>query len=283
MGALEQSAADVAVLGRELELNEYLGFYETCGFNPTEITVASGTLDVPGASWAPVIFVNRTNPIGQLTLGQLDGIFGAQRSGAYRGFRWSPELARSAAQNLRTWGQVGLTGQWADQPIHTYGYATGGMAHFFEAKVFSGGTKWNENYHEYIENGTKIMAAGAESGGILSMLATLEHDPLGIGWAGFPQWKQVPQVSGIKVVALALKAGGPFVYPTKTTLADRSYPLTRSIYLVLAKEPGGTLSPKVKDFVRYVLSAEGQAAVREQGVYFALPAALAAQEAGKLE
>ena len=283
IGVLQHGTAEIAVFGRELELNDYLGFFENKGYNPTEITIASGTYDVPGASWGLLIFVNKNNPLAQLSMQQLDGIFGSERTGAYEGFVWKPENARSAKENIRTWGQLGLTGEWTNREIQTYGYAAGGMAHFFEIEVLKGSNKWNGNYRQYVENGTKILTAGRESAGVLAMLAELEHDKYGIAWAGMPQWNQVPQIKGIKTVALAAKPGGPFVGPSKATFADRTYPLTRSVYIYLDKEPGRPLSPKVKDFVKFVLSEEGQEIVRQHGVYFALPPALVREELKKLE
>lgn len=283
IGVLQQGTAEIAVFGREMELNDYLGFFENKGYNPTEITIASGTYDTPGGTWALLIFVNKENPLAQLTIEQLDGIFGSERTGGYEGYEWKTESARSAKENIRTWGQLGFTGEWADKEIQTYGYAQGGMGHFFEIEVLRGSNKWAPNYRQYVENGTKILTAGHESAGVLSMLAELEHNKFGIAWAGMPQWKQMPQITGIKTIALSARGGGPFVAPSRATLADRSYPLTRSIYIYLDKEPGRPLSPKVKDFVKYVLSAEGQELVRQNGVYFPLPATVAAAQLRKLE
>jgi phosphate transport system substrate-binding protein len=283
IGVLQHGTAEIAVFGRELELNDYLGFFENKGYNPTEITIASGTYDTPGASWALMVFVNQDNPIAQLTMQQLDGIFGSERTGAYDGYVWKSEHARSAKENIRTWGQLGLKGEWADREIQTYGYAHGGMAHFFEIEVLKGSNKWNGNYRQYVENGTKILTPGREASGVLAMLAELEKDKFGIGWAGMPQWNQVPQIKGIKAIALARAPGGPFVAPSRATLADRSYPLTRSVYICLDKEPGRPLAPKVKDFMKYVLSAEGQEIVRQHGVYFPLPVALVREQLKKLD
>jgi len=283
IGVLQQGTAEIAVFGRELELNDYLGFFENKGYNPTEITIASGTWDKPGGSWALLIFVNKGNPLAQLTMEQLDGIFGSERTGGYEGYVWKTENARGPEKNLRTWGQLGLTGEWADKPIQTYGYAAGGMAHFFEIEVLQGANKWNGNYRQYVENGTKILTPGRESGGVLAMLAGLEHDKYGIAWAGMPQWNQVPQVQGIKTIALARRGGGPFVAPSKATLTDRTYPLTRSVYIYLDKEPGRPLPPKVKDFLRYILSEEGQELVRRNGVYLPLPAAVVREQLKKLD
>jgi len=157
------------------------------------------------------------------------------------------------------------------------------MAHFFEIEVLQGSNKWNGNYRQYVENGTKILTAGHESGGVLSMLAELEHDKYGIAWAGIPQWNQVPQIKGIKAIALRARSGGPFVAPSRETLTDRTYPLTRSVYIYLDKEPGRPLPAKVKDFLKYVLSAEGQELVRQNGVYEPLPAAVVREQLKKLE
>ena len=283
IGVLQHGTADIAVFGREMELNDYLGFFENKGYNPTEITIASGGYDVPGSSWALVIFVNQSNPLSQLTMQQLDGIFGSERTGGYQGFVWKTENARDSGANIRTWGQLGLKGKWANRPIQTYGYANGGMAHFFEIEVLKGSNKWNPNYRQYVENGTKILTAGRESGGVLSMLAELERDPYGIGWAGMPQWQQVPQITGIKPLAIGRTSGGPFVAPSRAALTDRSYPLTRSVYIYLDKEPGRPLSPKVRDFMRYVLSAEGQDLVRRNGVYQPLPASVVREQLQKLD
>jgi phosphate transport system substrate-binding protein len=98
-----------------------------------------------------------------------------------------------------------------------------------------------------------------------------------------PQWKQVPGIQGIKPLAIATRPGGPFVAPSRATLTDRSYPLTRSVYIYLDKEPGRSLSPRLKDFMQYVLSAEGQELVRSNGVYEPLPALVIRDQLRKLD
>src|SRR5258708_151607 len=180
IGVLQHGTAEIAVFGRELELNDYLGFFEDKGYNPTAITIASGTYDVPGGSWALLIFVNKDNPLAQLTMQQLDGIFGSERTGGYEGYVWKPENGRTAKENLRTWGQLGLTGEWAGKEIQTYGYAAGGMAHFFEIEGLQGSNKWNGNYRQYVENGTKNLTPGRESSGVLASLAELDKEKYGI-------------------------------------------------------------------------------------------------------
>jgi len=82
--------------------------------------VATGSYDVPGGTPVRVV-VHRDNPLAQLTMKQLDGIFGSERAGGWEGTSWRPGRARGPEQNIRTWGQLGLTGDWKDKPIHVYG------------------------------------------------------------------------------------------------------------------------------------------------------------------
>ena len=278
IAGLYTNVADIGTSGREPVLTEYFSFFETFRYLPTEITVATGAFDVQGASYGLVIFVNRDNPLTQLTMKQLDGIFGAERTGGYQDLRWVPEAARGPEENIRTWGQLGLTGEWADQPIHTYGYALTGMRVTFQQKVFHGGEKWNPGYREYIETGTKQVAD--ESLTIKQMLTELSADKYGIAWTGLGQAKKFPR---LRPIALAEKDGGPYLTPSAENFRDRTYPLIRSLYFFVNRKPGEPVDPKVKEFVRYVLSREGQAAVTKNGTYFSLPSATARDELRKIE
>ena len=139
---------------------------------------------------------------------QVDGIFGSERTGGYNAFKWMPQAARSARENIRTWDQLGLAGDCANKPINTYGYAPTGMRSFFEIDVFNGGDKWNPNYREFVEAGTKMVSGGevGQSGSIDQMLVELAKDKYGIGWTGIGEARTVTQV---KPVALAAKDGAP--------------------------------------------------------------------------
>ena len=278
MAGLFTGVADIGVSGREPVLTEYFSFYETFRYPPVEISVATGTYEVKGGSYGLVVFVHKDNPLTQLTLKQLDGIFGSERTGGYDGFVWKPDAARGAKENIRTWGQLGLDGEWADRPIQTYGYALTGMSVVFQRKVFGGGEKWNPNYREYIETGTKQV--GEVRLTAHAMLTELSADKTGIAWSG--AW-QAKGFAGIKPIALAAKEGEPFVAPTRESFADRSYPLVRSVYLFINRPPGQPVDPPVAEFLRYVLSREGQAVVAKQGVYFPLPAAVVREQLQKIE
>ncbi|MBV9073135.1 MAG: phosphate ABC transporter substrate-binding protein [Acidobacteria bacterium] len=281
MGGLVAGVCDVAPSGREITINEYLSFFETFNYYPLELTVASGSFDVKGMSWGLVVFVHRDNPITKATVTQLDGIFGSERTGGWKGLAWSPEAARAASGNIRRWGQLGLTGEWSDKPIDTYGYAPSGMRSFFELRVFQGGNKWNPNYREYVETGGREVAAG-DRGPTLSiqhMLAELANNRYGIAYTGMQYGRNVPE---IKPIALSWKEEGPYVEPTKQNFQNRSYPLARSVYMFLNRPPGKPLDSKVEEFVKYILSRQGQEDVARSGAYLPLPADAVHEQLQKL-
>lgn len=266
IGAVESGAADLAINGREPILTEYLSFAEVFGNDgPFQITVATGAFDVLGRTWAPVIYVNRDNPLTHLTMAQLDGIFGAARTGGYQGYKWTSAAARTSASDIRTWDQLGLKGPWTHQPIHTYGFAPTGMSNFFELTVFHGGTKWNPNYRQYVETAAK--QATEHSGTADQMLDDLSNDKYGIAWAGIAHARGKPRV---KAIALGRTDSGPFIPCTRETTAARTYPLTRSIFIQLNRPPGEPLDPRIREFLRYILSRQGQTAVANQGDYLPL-------------
>jgi phosphate transport system substrate-binding protein len=282
--ALITGAADLAPDGGEATLTENLAFFEVHGYPVTSVAVASGAFDVEGKSNGPVIFVHEDNPLAQLTVKQLDGIFGAERTAGMRGFKWTPSDARGPEEDIRTWGQLGLAGEWADKPIQTYGHAPSGTARFFQWKVLGNGDKWNPNLREYVESGSKMIAdedRAEQRLGIRYMLKNeLARDRYGIAWTVMPQAKEVP---GIKALALAPREGGVYVAPSRQSFQDRSYPLVRSIYIFLDRAPGRPLAPRLREFLRYILSREGQDIVARQGSYLPLPGAVAREQLEKLD
>src|SRR5260370_1101107 len=137
-------------MGRQIMWDELLAYQREFETVPLEVTICTGSYNVSGWTFALGVFVNKDNPISKLTMKQLDGIFGAQRTGGWKGLEWDETVARGAEQNIRRWGQLGLTGEWKDQPIHVYGYSP--KYHFpdeFAKKGFHGTYKWNERLIEY--------------------------------------------------------------------------------------------------------------------------------------
>lgn len=269
---LDEWVADIGLMGREIWAIEYYGVYRRSHQYPVGIEVATGSYDVRGKSAALTIFVHKDNPISKLTVKQLDGIYGVERDGGWQGLNWHREVARTAKENIRTWGQLGLTGAWADKPIHPYGppgiYP--GAVTFFQEKVLGGSDKFSEDLLEY-ENREQMMAA-------------LGNDPYGIAYAGMNYKTPI-----VKPVALAAKEGGPYVEPTKVNVANRTYPLSRPVYIYFATDtPSGDMAnpkidPKVKEFLSYVLSRQGQLDVSREQEYLPLTEPIVRAQRRKLE
>jgi phosphate transport system substrate-binding protein len=108
----------------------------------------------------------------------------------------------------------------------------------------------------------------------------LAHDPAGIAWTIMPQAKGI---AGIKPIALATDERGPFVVPSRESFQARTYPLVRSIYIYLNRKPGTTLAPKLREFLRFILSRDGQQIVADDRGFLPLPAAFAAAQRAKLD
>ncbi len=282
--ALVTGVTDLAPDGGEPAITELLSFFEVYGYHATEIVAASGTYDVDGKSPGIVVYVHPDNPLTQLTLEQLDGIFGAERNGALRGFKWDLKAARGPEKDIRTWGQLGLSGEWADKPIQTYGHAPSGTTRFFQLRVLRNSDKWNPNYRGYVETGSKMIDDDdkvAQRGGVQHMLREeLMKNKYGIAWTIVPQAAKVP---GLKPIALTVEAGGPGIVPSKASFQDRSYPLVRNLYFYLNRKPGTAIDPKLAEFLRYILSREGQEAIVANGNYLPLPAAVALAQRARLE
>ncbi|MDB5679504.1 substrate-binding domain-containing protein [Sphingomonas bacterium] len=275
--------ADLGFDGGEPAITEALSFYETRGYPATSIVIASGAYDVEGKSNGPVIFVSKDNPLTRLSMDQLDGIFGSERNGSLDGFVWTPVGARGADKNIRTWGQLGLKGEWAKKPIQTYGHGPGGTTRFFQLRVLGNTDKWNPNYRAYVETGSKQIAAidkAKQTMGARHMLGDeLAHNKYGIAWSTMSQAKNIP---GLKMLAIAPRGGGAAVMPSRQSFQDRSYPLVRNIYVYFDRKPGNPVTPKLKEFIRFILSAEGQSLVAASG-YLPLPAATIRAERAKLD
>jgi phosphate transport system substrate-binding protein len=244
--------------------------------DPIEITAVTGSLNVPGWNYALGIFVNKDNPISKLTIKQLDGIFGTERDGGYRGTTWRSEIARGANENIRTWGQMGLTGEWAGKPIHVYGdNLRYHIPRTFERLVFQGGDKWNEQLHEYANyknaDGTNTLEAQ-------QVIDAISKDPYGIGYSTVAYL--TPQT---KALAIAPREGGTYVELNLETLRNRTYVLFDEVYFYLDREPGKPVNAKVKEFVRFVLSREGQDAVQRDAKYLPLTGQVVREQLKKLE
>ncbi|MDX1971799.1 MAG: phosphate ABC transporter substrate-binding protein [Candidatus Sumerlaeia bacterium] len=239
---LLENRSDFGPLSRPLRDQEKEQFVARYGYAPTEVIVAVDALSV---------YVHPSNPIAQqgLTLEQVDAIFSADR--------------KRGGTDITTWGQLGLTGTWANAPIRVYSRnKASGTYGFFKDVVLEGG-----NFRE-----TNTEVASSEI-----VVENVGNDPLGIGFSGVAYKK--PTVSS---VPLSAEAGKPFFEPTETLANQGLYPLARFLYIAINRKPGGEPMPLHREFLNFVLSTEGQEIVRKKG-FFPLSPERALEERRKVE
>ena len=272
--ALVFGVGDIGV-GRKITFAELLLYQRYNDRDPLEITVATGSYDVTG--WQPGygIVVNKDNPVTQLTLQQLDGVFGSQRLGGWEGTSWHPEYARGPEGNIRTWGQLGAQGEWADKPINVYGLNLRyHQATEISDRLLKASDKWNEQLRIYANFVTPDGKLGR------SLTDDLAKDRFGIAYIAAPTRNLPPE---LKIVALARTPAGPYVPYTMETVHDRSYPLFDEIYMYVDQARDRSVDPKVKEFLRFIVSREGQEAVQRDGKYLPLTAAMVREQLRKLD
>ena len=251
IASLYTGVADLAI-SREIWPVEAMAFEQVLGYGPTSVQVATGSFDVPTKSDSLEIFVHKDNPVSGITLAQLRAAFGS-------------------AKDIRGWGDLGLTGEWKDKPIHPYGYRieNAGMM-FFRDIVLPGGMKWNCGLQEF---GNETTAGGTRVDAGRRILEALARDPYGIAISNAHYAR-----AEVKALSLSGGEGKPFVAPTKESVLNRTYSLARAVYLYVNRAPGKPLDSKLGEFLRYVMSREGQRDVIVEGAYLPLPAKIVREQ-----
>jgi phosphate transport system substrate-binding protein len=238
--ALISGTAQLGPMSRVMKAEEIDEFEKKYGYKPTPIKVAVDGLGV---------FVHKDNPVSELTLQQVDGIFSKTRKGG--------------GKDVKTWGQLGLTGDWASRPISLYGRnsASGTYGFFKENALFKG------DYKDTVK----------EQPGSASVVQGITEDRYGIGYSGIGY-----KTSGVKTVALAKKAGTPAVDDSPENVLGGKYPLSRFLYVYVNKAPNQPADPLVREFVRFALSKEGQETVVKDG-YLPVAKRIVDEELAKLQ
>lgn len=192
------------------------------------------------------VYVNKDNPIESMSLPEVDGIFSKTRKGGH--------------QAIITWGQAGVQGSLAQTPISIYGRnsASGTYGYFKKKALFKGDYK----------NTVK------EQPGSASVVMGVTEDLSGIGYSGIGY-----RTSGVKVVSLAKKQGGTAYPPNYKNVLNGKYPLSRTLYIYVVKEPNKPLPILTREFLKFVLSKEGQKIVVKDG-YLPLPAKVIEKQLG---
>ena len=259
MSGITSGNADIAFIGREGYDAEIEGFQERFGYKPLKVEISSGSFGTSHKTFSLQVFTNASNPLTGLTMDQLRRVFGC-----------------GSGKAIRTWSDLGLTGPLATHPIHVYGYQFDtGMARYFNRVVLHNTGAWNAELKDF-DNGRDAKGEVINAG--VYVLEALAKDPDGIAFSNL-QYAN----ADVKALGLAEHPGGPFVFASAETIWDRSYPLHRFTTLYIHRRPGTPVDPRIKEFVRYILSREGMQAVADDRAYTPLNEPSAARERRKLE
>lgn len=274
--ALYFGLADIG-MNHEPTFYDLLGHVRILGCEPTGFSVVTGSFDISGWQNSFAIIVHKDNPLTKITMEQLDAVFGSARAGGWVGTRWEPAFARGPEKNIRTWDKLGLAGEWAGKRLNLYGYSVRyATALEFSNRVLHGSDKWNEDilaFGNYIAPDGKRTLQAEE---IISRLRTDRHGIAYIRWQpGFAK--------DVKVLAVARDAAGPYYDFNIENVQARRYPLWGDQSFWVTLKPGEKLEPRLAEFIRFVLSREGQELVMRDGKYLPLPADAAREELKKLD
>jgi len=224
--ALSQGTANFGPMSRAMKEKEIDDFKKKFGYEPIGVESAIDML---------AVYVHKDNPIASLSLEQLDAIFSSTRKGG-------------AAKDVRTWGDLGLTGEWSDKPISLYGRnASSGTYGFFkDTALFKGDFKDNVK----------------EQPGSSSVVQGIASDRYGMGYSGIGAI-----TADVRAIPLAIAMGEEAIPATPENAYSGEYPLSRFLYVYINKKPGEALDPLRREFLRYIFSRQGQLDVVKDGYY----------------
>jgi phosphate transport system substrate-binding protein len=249
IGGLYTNTADLAILDREASFIEVDAYQQGTGYDPFRIPVARGSVAIPHHAPALVVYVNPANPLTHLTLQQLDGIFDADH--------------RLSEQRYKTWGDLGLTGDWAARPIQLYTYnIESAEVQFFERAALKGSQK--------LSCCLTLFQARPNITAEQQIAAALAKDTYGLALSSQP-------APALKAIALSNTEGDTAVLPTPETITAGRYPLARTVYVYANRKPKSPVPANVAAFLEYIVSPEGQAIVARTGGYLPLSPELAAK------
>lgn len=246
--------SQVGPASRALFPEETAAFVKKFGYAPTQIRVCSGAFDRVGYSPALAVFVNEHNPLQEITLAQLEEIW-----------------ARDG--KITTWGQLGLTGAWADRPISLFGLnLPNGIATYFQDTAMH-----SRDFRPGIATRSTDRSGVVIVRGLSLMVRGVGENPYAMAYAG--PGNQQPHT---RMLAVSTAPGVPAVIPTRETVLNRSYPLSRYLYVYINRAPGAALDPKVKEFLHVILSRQGQELISRRSPLLPLPPMVVREELSKI-
>jgi phosphate transport system substrate-binding protein len=239
--ALIAGTAQFGPMSRPMKGTEIDQFEKKYGYKPIPIRTSVDAL---------AVFVNKDNPLKCLTVPQVDAIFSKSRR-------------HGGTEDIKTWAQLGLTGEWAAKPISLYGRnSASGTYGFFKEHMLKNG-----DYKDEVK----------EQPGSASVVQGVTVDRFAMGYSGIGY-----ATAGVRAVPIAEKEGGKCVEATAENSYSGEYPLARFLYVYINKAPGKPLDPVTREFVKLMVSKEGQEMVVKDG-YFPIPASIAKEELNKVQ
>ncbi len=231
--ALIAGTSNFGPMSRSMKDKEVDEFEKKYGYKPTALPTSIDML---------AVYVHKDNPLKGLSLQQVDAIFSSTRKGG-------------AKEDITKWGQAGLTGAWAGQPISLYGRnsASGTYGYFKEHALFKG------DYKDSVK----------EQPGSSSVVQGVATDKYGMGYSGIGY-----KTADVHALPLANKDGDPFIPATPEYAYTGEYPLARFLFIYVNAKPGEQLDPLRREFIKYIFSKQGQTDVVKDG-YFPITATIA--------
>ncbi|MEN6541268.1 phosphate ABC transporter substrate-binding protein PstS family protein [Parvibaculum sp.] len=236
--ALIAGTSQFGPMSRPMKAAEIDAFEQKYGYKPTQVRVAVDTL---------AVYVNKDNPLTCISLTQIDGVFSKSRL--------------SGSPDITTWGQLGLTGEWASKPISLFGRnsASGTYGYFKEVTLVNG------DYKDSVK----------EQPGSSAVVQGVAADKFAMGYSGIGY-----KTADVKAVPVAGRDGQCQEANQKNAYTG-AYPITRFLYVYVNKNPSTALDPLRGEFFRFVLSLDGQKDTSKDG-YYPMPYIFAQQELAKL-
>ncbi len=224
--ALIDGTSTFGPMSREMKQKESEEFEKKFGYKPARIAVAVDTL---------AVFVHKDNPLKSLSMQQIDAIFSKGRKAG-------------SERDVVKWGDLGLTGEWADKPISLYGRdSASGTYGFFKEHVLVNG-----DFKDTVK----------EQSGASAVVQAIATDKYALGYSGIGV-----KTADVRALSIAKDAKSEAVEPSADTAYAGTYPLTRLLYVYMNLKPQTQLDPLRREFVRYVLSQQGQQDVVRDGFY----------------
>jgi len=232
--ALIEGQSQFGPMSREMKSSERDAFQKKFGYEPTHVRVAVDALGV---------FVNKDNPIDHLTIDQLRRIFSVE----------GPDL---------TWGDLGLTGAWANRSVSLYGRNSASGTYGYFKKHAMGSADYKPSVKE--------------QPGSSSVIQGVATDRFGIGYSGIGY-----KTADVKAVALAVDDSDEAFPATAEYAYSGDYPLARFLYIYVNLRPGSRLDPLRSEFLKMVFSQQGQEITVKDG-YFPVNKGIAREDLAKV-